>query len=208
MPKQSYALEPNGPKRLQISWGAFWKNITITLDGSTIGTIPDQKALRQGSTFPLPDGSTLSVQLLQSLAGAELRVLRDGKPLPGSASDPESRLKVAAGVIFFIVGLNILLGLIAVFFQVDFLLQLGLGWFSVIFGLVFLFLGIFTQRRSQVALIIAIVLFGLDGLLGIVGAVMAGYAPSIPGLFMRILLLIPMIQGVSAIKQLKQQEGG
>ena len=205
MPKQSYALEPNGPKRLQISWGAFWKNITITLDGSTIGTIPDQKALRQGSTFPLTDGSTLSVQLLQSLAGAELR---DGKPLPGSASDPESRLKVAAGVIFFIVGLNILLGLIAVFFQVDFLLQLGLGWFSVIFGLVFLFPGIFTQRRSQVALIIAIVLFGLDGLLGIVGAVMAGYAPSIPGLFMRILLLIPMIQGVSAIKQLKQQEGG
>jgi hypothetical protein len=208
MPKQSYALEPNGPKRLQISWGTFWKNITVTLDGSLIGTIPDQKALRQGRQFTLPDGSTLSVQFSQNLAGAELRVLRNGQPLPGSASDPESRLKVAAGVIFFVTGLNILLGLIAVFFQVDFLLQLGLGWFSVIFGLVFLFLGIFTQRRSQVALIIAIVLFGLDGLLGIVGAVMAGYAPSIPGLFMRILLLIPMIQGVSAIKQLKQQEGG
>ncbi len=206
MPKQSYALEPNGPKRLQISWGAFWKNITITLDGSTIGTIPDQKTLSQGSTFPLPDGSTLSVQLLQSLAGAELRVLRDGKPLPGSASDPQIRHKTAYGVLFFIGGLNLLLGLAGLFFENEFLQALGAGWYTLIFGMVFIFLGIFTWRRSQMALVIAIVLFALDGFLSFIAMAQNG-SFAFGGLIVRVFLIIPLIQGIGAIGQLKKAEG-
>ncbi len=204
MPKQSYALEPNGPKRLEISWGAFWKNFTVTLDGNTIGTLPDQKAVRQGGQFTLPDGSALSVQLLQSLAGAELRVLRNGQPLPGSVSDPETRVRTAALVAYVVAGFNFLVGLVAVLFQVDFLLALGMGWFSVIAGVVFLFLGIFIGRKSLVALIIAIVLLILDAGLGLVGAAMSGYSPSISGLLVRVILLVPLFQGVGAIRELNR----
>jgi hypothetical protein len=117
-----------------------------------------QKELRTGRIFPLPDGTSLKVQFFTS----GIRVLRNDKPLPGSISDPTYRLANAFGVIYFIAGLNILLGFIALFFQVEFLQTLGFGIISAAIGFVFLVLGFFTQRRSRIALIAALIIFGLD----------------------------------------------
>ncbi len=156
MPKQSYALEAGGEKRLEISWTPFWKDITVSLDGNSIGTIPNQKALTTGQEFRLPDGSALKVQLVNRVTSTELQVLRNGQPLPGSASDPQTRLKYAYWVVYFVAGLNLVLGLISFLFNVEFLQQIGIGFGSILFGLVFLALGFFTQRKSMVALILAI----------------------------------------------------
>src|SRR5690349_9384101 len=93
MPKQTFALEAGGEKRLEVSWGGMFKNTTVSLDGNSIGVIPDQKALLAGQEFRLPDGSTIKVQLVRSFISTELRVFRNGQPLPGSASDPLTRLK-------------------------------------------------------------------------------------------------------------------
>jgi len=205
MPKQAYAFEPGGEKRLEISWKAMWKETTVTLDGTVLGVIPDVKALRTGQEFRLVDGSILKVQLVQGAFNTELRVLRSGKPLPGTASDPAARLKGAYGVLFFIAGANIILGLAAAVFQIEFLLQIGLGISSIIFGLIFLVLGFFTRRKSSLALILAIILFALDAILGVVFSVSQGYTPNTGGILVRIALLIPMIQGVGAIKALKQK---
>lgn len=202
MPKQSYALEPGGPKRLQVSWKSFFKDTTITLDGVVVGNIPDQQSLRAGQDFRLMDGSVLKVQLVTNLMGTEMRVLRNGVPLPGSASNPETKVKTATGIIFFVAGLNLLLGLIALITQSEFLAQMGVGWYSIVFGGFFLAMGFLVRKLSKVALILSIAVFALDGLLGVIGSVMMGGSP-VAGVIMRVLLIIPMVQAVGAIKELK-----
>ncbi|MBN1920933.1 MAG: hypothetical protein JW892_06790 [Anaerolineae bacterium] len=206
MPMQAFALEAGGEKRLEISWKGMWKNVTVSLDGAPLGVIPSQKALSAGQEFQAPDGSTIKVQLVNKLMTTELHVLRDGQPLPGSAADPRTKLKNAYGMIYFVAGLNLVLGLVTTLFDVEFLQIIGIGVNSIIFGLVFLVLGYFVQRKSAVALILAIVIFALDGILGFVLAVTQGYNPGGVGIVARVFLIIPMIQGIGAIKALKAQE--
>lgn len=204
MPKQTYPLEKGGPKRLELAWKGAWKNLTVSLDGQELGVIPDQKALRAGQTFMLPDGSALDVKLVRQFTSVSLELRLDGQPLPGSSADPEQRLQGAYGILFFLGGVNILLGLIAVFFQIEFLLMLGLNLASVFLGFIWLTLGFFVRRRSLAALIVALCLYGLDGVLFLIGAVNMGANPT-SGLFMRVIFFIGMAQGVGALKALKQQ---
>jgi hypothetical protein len=135
----------------------------------------------------------------------ELQVTRDDQPLPGSASDPKTRFKNAYLIVYFIAGLNLLLGLLASVFNVALLQELGIGFGSILLGLVFLVLGFFVQRQSSLALILAIVAFIADSLLGVVLSVLQGATPGIAGLLVRVLLLVPMFQGVPAIKTLKSK---
>lgn len=205
MPKQSYALEPGGKNRVDISWKGGFNNVDVVLDGQSIGVIPNQKTLLQGQEFLLEDGSTLKVQLNRSLMSTELQVTRDGQPLPGSASDPHTRHKNAYLIVYFIAGLNLLLGLLASVFNVALLQDLGIGFGSIILGLIYLVLGFFVQRQSSLALIMAIVLFITDSLYGVVLSVLQGGSPGIAGLVVRILILVPLFQGVPAIKALKSK---
>ena len=205
MAKQSYALEVGGPKRLEISWKGAWKNTTIQLDGNVIGVVDGQKKLSAGQEYLLPDGTGLKVQLVKKFLGVELQVLREGEPLPGSASDPETRIKTAYGIIFFVAGLNLVLGILAVALQVEFLQTLGLGFYSIIFGMAFLVAGFFVKRRSLAALVVAIVILALDGIVGIIGTIAMDLSPSVSGLVMRVFLLIPMIQGISGIRAVKKR---
>ncbi len=207
MPKQTYALEPDGQRRIEVSWKGIWKNISVSLDGQILGVIPDQKALAAGQEFPLADGSSIKVQLVGKLYSTELRVLRNGQPLPGSASDPLTRVKTAYGLIYFVAGLNFLLGILALA-GVEFFQQLGFGVISLIAGVIFLMLGFFTQHLSSIALIMVIVLLALDGILGLIFAAVAGSSSTVGGLFARIILIIPMIQGIGAIQQVKQKKAG
>jgi hypothetical protein len=205
MPNQSYALEEGGEKRLMLSWKGAFNDLNVELDGRSIGMIPNQKALIEGQTFPLEDGSTLKVQLNRSLMSTELQVLRDGQPLPGSASDPHTRYKNAYMLIYFIAGLNLVLGILASVLNITLLQDLGIGFASILVGMVYLILGFFVQRKSSLALILAIILFAADSLFGVVVTVMEGGTPGIAGLLVRVLLLIPMFQGVPAIKALKSK---
>ena len=205
MTKRSYSFEPGGPKRLELSWKGFYKNMTLKLDGIQIGEVPDSKTLTAGQEFRLVDGSIVKVQMVSNLAGTEIQVLRNGQPLPGSASNPETRVKTAAGLIFFIAGLNILIGLIATFFNSDILYQIGVTWLNILFGVFFLVMGLLVRKRSKVALILSIVVFSLNAVLAIFGSILAGVTPSIPGLLMRVVLIIPMVQAVKSIDQLKKR---
>ena len=204
MAKQSYSLEPGGPKRLEIQWKGFFKNTTIALDGVTLGIIPDHMTLRTPQEFNLTDGGLLKVQLVQNLAGTEMQVTRNGIPLPGSASNPETKVGTAAGIIFFVAGLNLLLGIIGLLTRSEFLATLGIGWYSIIFGAFFLVMGFLVKKRSMVALILSIVVFSLDALVGVIGSVAMGGSPAIGGLVFRVFLIIPMVQGVGAITALKK----
>jgi hypothetical protein len=202
MPKRNYATEKGGPKNLEISWKGMWKEISVKVNGSEIGTMKDQKELQEGKEFKLPGGGTLSVKLVKKLFAPELQILKNGEPLAGSDSDPKQKLKIAYGVIFFIAGLNIVLGLIAELGQVDILLELGIGYFSIIFGAIFGVLGYFVKEKSVIALWIAIVLFVIDTLLSMYFAIEMGASPSTSSIIVKIFLFVGMIQGFRAIKAL------
>jgi len=203
LPKQTYSLEKGGPKRLELAWKGAWKNLTISLDGQELGVIPNQKALRAGQTFVLPEGALLDVKLVQKLTAVNLEVSLNGVPLPGTAADPEQRLLGAYAILFFLAGINILLGLVAVLFQVEFLFALGLNLISVMIGCIWLVLGFFVRRRSLVALIAALCLYALDSVLYLVGAFSMGGDPT-TGLLMRVLIFVGIAQGIGALKSLKQ----
>jgi hypothetical protein len=206
MPKRRYALERGGIERLELSWKGMFKNLTVSLDGQPIGEIPGQRELSQGREFSLPDGATLKVQLVRKFTGSELEVSRNGQPLPGTASDPEVKIKVAYGLVFFVAGLNLLLGLLAMA-QIEFFQQLaGDALYVIAYGLIMGLLGILVTRRSVAALILAASLYTLDGVLGIISSLSAGTSPNLTGILLRLILLIPMVQGVGAIRALKVGE--
>ena len=203
MPTKRFALQPGEPERLEVSWKFNWKQLSLSLDGTRVGEVETSKELRAGRSFALPDGTTLEVKLRQS-PFPELELLRNGKPVPGSGADPQARLAMAYGLVFFVAGLSVALGVIAELFAIDLLRSLGMGVGSIMTGAVYAVLGYFVVRRSMLALITAIVLFALDGVLGVVMAVEQGLSPPAGGLITRILLLYLMIRGVPAIRALKQ----
>ena len=95
MPSRKFSLDPGAPKRVEISWKGFWREVTVKLDGTVVGTIANKKELMEGRQFRLSDGSFLGVQLAKTFLSIKLVVTRNGQPLPGSDSDPGQQLKLA-----------------------------------------------------------------------------------------------------------------
>src|SRR5690349_16726264 len=104
MASAKFPLVAGGPRRLEISWGTFWNEIIIMFDGREVGRIPSKTEHNQGTSIRLPDGSEIHVRLVQSFVNSELQVTYNGRPLPGSASDPATRVKRAGYILCFIAG--------------------------------------------------------------------------------------------------------
>jgi hypothetical protein len=204
MPKRSFAIEAGAPKRLDISWGGLWRNFIVTFDGRQVGQVETGRQLRKGARFILPDGSQLQAQLVW--AGlTELRLLRNGVPLPGSATDPEQLVKVAVTIINFAAAVNAGLGICSLFFPVDFLVQPGASGIPfIVFGVFFGALGYMVDvKRSTLALSIAIALLAADGVGLLLTATDAGQPPSFIGLLSRIIFIFLMVRGLRALRLLQ-----
>ncbi len=201
MPQKQFPFESAGPNRLGISYKGYYKDFVITLDGKTIGTLPDDKELIKGRIYTLPDKSKLSVKLIKRDA-YELEILRNGKPLPGSASDPKQILRTASFFVFFLGGLNLLIGLAVMAFDYQFLSQISAGKYSVMLGSLMCLLGLLVIKRSRIALALAIGLFLFDGLIGFISS---GNHSGFAILGARIIFILPCFQGFKAINELKKQ---
>ncbi len=206
MPKQDFSFETNGPKRLEISWGMFWKNITIRLDGIELGTIASQMEFRQGKEYSLPDGSKLFVRLANSLMGQEVQVTRDGKPVPGSSSHPETRIRSAYTLLYFIAGWKVLFGILGmVALGVD-LSKFSMEMISIFLGVVFFFLATMARKRSILALVAGIVLFAGDAAYSTYVSMQAGNQPNVFSLVIQVFLIYYLYQGIKAMQLEKQGE--
>lgn len=202
MPKKQFTIECNGRHELELTWQSFWQNFTIYLDGAPIGSL-SPKELRRGETYSLPGDSTLNVQLKQSLFMAELEVLQDERPLPGTATHPSQRIKQAYTIVFVIGAFNLLLGIAGIFVETELMSLLSAGWGTAVFGIFLIILGFLTkQYNSQPALITAIVMYLADSLLGIAAVISAGGSPGIASIIVRLLFIIGMMQGAKAINQI------
>lgn len=207
MPAKQLALEKGGPPRLEIEWQGNFKDFEVRLDGALLGSFADRKALAEGQVFSLEDGSRLEVKLQKIGFLPELSLTRDGAPLPGSDADPEQRVNAAASMIFFIAGLNALLGLMAAAFDIQFLKALGLGLGSLVVGAIYGALGyLVKEKRSSIALGLAVGLFVIDGL-SLLFFLEPGQTPPIGGLVARVLFLFPMVMGFPALRVLGAEAG-
>lgn len=203
MPRKKYALVKKGPKEIECSWGFAWKNFTITQNGTVIGTISNQRELKEGRTFTLYDGSTLSVKLKIGFGTSGLEVLHNGKSLPGSDMDPAQKVKVAFILLLVITGLNLLAGILLSMLGLQ-SLGLGFGIFYIVFGLVFGGLAFAVRARSLPALYVAIGLLIIDAVAGIAVQVMSN-SPTFVWVIVRIFILIYLFSAIKAIKALKQE---
>jgi hypothetical protein len=207
MPKRVFKVYDKGD--LVIAWKGMWKNVTVTLAGVQLGGFANQAELKQGKAFTLADGGLLQVMLVKQALAVALEVTLNGTPVGGADNDPVVQVKAAAGVTYFIGGLNAVLSLLAVFAKVSFLQQLGMGWITLGFGALFLVLGFGVSKRLQIALGIAVVLFLLDSVLSI--ATWVSYSsghgtPPIGAIVMRVALMLPMFKGFGAIAELKRRD--
>jgi hypothetical protein len=202
MAKKAFSLEAGAPPRVELEWKFSWKDMRVRVDGAELGVIADQKALKAGRDFPLPDGHTLRVQLAQSLASVDLCVTRDGIPLPGSGSDPAERVKQAAQMLYFIAALNVILGVLAGALGVQFLSNIGIGWGNVVEGLLYAGFAFGTSKRSAIALGLGIALFAVDTLFLL--ASFGNGSPPIGGIVARVFFFIPLVKGMTGMTALKK----
>src|SRR5687768_1306812 len=70
--------------------------------------------------------------------------------------DRQKKLRAAWASIYFLAGINLAVGLLALVFMFEVLRKSSFdGYAAIIFGLLFLVLGFFVQRKSAVALYLA-----------------------------------------------------
>ena len=207
MPTQQFPIEKNGPKRIEINWSGMWKDFNVKFDGQPVGAVTKDE-LGKGKEFPLPDGSTFKVHLRRVAMGTELALLRNGDALPGSAADPETAIKVSAGIVYFIAAMQALAGVIAVVGRVEWLLTMGFGIPSIVVGVFFAILGFFTMQRSRIALGIAMAVYAADGVATLAMSVDAGGRPGIGGIIIHVLFLTAMWRGFRAMGQVKAKQKG
>lgn len=206
MPKQKFAVEKGCDKRLEVSWKGMWKDVTVNLDGNTIGQFMDKNELKTGKDFSSPAG-TINVQLAKVGFTPVLQVKLNGEHLEGSQASPEGMLNTAVGILYFLGGFNVLLGVIAEIMRTDFLLSLTGGIFGALFGAVYLVCAYFAKKRSAVALGIGLALLTIDTLLIFYYAAEAGGDAPTGGIVIRVFFIIGIWGGFKGIKELKKKEG-
>lgn len=203
MPRKKFALDEGGPQRVQIEWKHVWKDITICIDGLELARLPGKTELNNGRTVTLDDGTKVKVALTKGLF-PELEVSRDGYPLPGSPTDPRTRIKTAVGVALFVAGVNFLLGLLGILTGSSLLEATGGGYELLFFGAMFVGLALWIKRASRAALILASGLIGLDGLVSIIDGIAAGGGASIGGVIVPALLIFLLVRAIPAAKVLQE----
>lgn len=206
MPTKTYYLDDAQTDAITAKWGMFFRNFEVSHNGQPLGPAASAGELGQGLRYSLPDGRIFSAQLLRNQGLRELELLLDGRPLPGSGTHPHERIRQAWYVLLFVAVLSVGLGLVALFGQVEVLLQLGLGWASIVEGLIFLALGwLGYSRRSVAALAVALVLLVLDGVLSIGSAIADGHSPAAGGLITRFFFCVLVFRGLQAARQLRAE---
>ena len=123
----------------------------------------------------------------------------EGRHLAGTMNDPLTQINTAFAATMFIAGLNVALSAVALLAAVDGLLALGIGWGTLIEGLVYGVLGwLGKYRRAASAFYAALGLVVLDGVM------LLGSGLGTGGLVVRVFLGIAIYRGAAAARQLRK----
>jgi hypothetical protein len=153
--------------------------------------------------FVPPVPGPVTPPTLRSTAQPVLK--KSAQPAVKTPPDPIALCKgayeYAYGMVFFIGGLNLILGLVNVIFNLKIL---GNGLYLIGFGLVFLLLGFLVKQKYVIALYLAVAIFGLDGIVAVILMLSNRNFMGISFLIMRIIFITPMYKGIEAINTMKK----
>lgn len=203
MPSYTYPLERGGPKLIEVTWKGFYKNVRVLYEEKELGTIAHRAELKEGKCFALPAGEELCVKLVNTFMASELHVLVDGKPLPGSGSDPWQQLKICSGSLYFFAAISFLFGTLIV--MADAQINLG-GYIAMGVGILYAALAWFVSRASMAALIISITLVAVNAILLIAMPFLSGQPPRIGWFIFYLFMILPLTRGFSAIRRIEAEE--
>ncbi|WP_242926988.1 hypothetical protein [Pontibacter vulgaris] len=204
MPAKTYHIDTDNTLTLQ--WKFNWKNMTLSWNGEPLGVIDNQQQLKEGRSITLPNGDLLQIRLTGGVS-QELEVLLNGTPLPGSATDPLQRVKSAFHLALFLGILNLAIGLLAGFVNLDILKALTAGPASIAAGILYIGLAFGIKRLYLVALYSMIGLLALDIILTLYLTTTEGtaYNPT-SGILVKGFFIFILTKAVPAIKFLKTTE--
>lgn len=191
MATKRFALAEGQTKRLELSWrGRRFKDLTVSFDGIQLNDRPfSLDEVAQGRSVHLPDGSRLFVTREKNA----LEVTRNGVPVPGSSTHPQTRANGAAGVLWLVAGLTAILEII---FFVDSGEFPVMG--SAIVGL-FVVLGVLVRKGSLAALWAGIVIYSIDTLLSLLAGLTGG-------VIVKAFLIVALVRALPALKELRTSE--
>lgn len=206
MPLKTFYLDKAQTAPIVISHGFNWKNLSITKDGEVIGEVAHVKELRAGRSFPLSGDQELRIQLKSKWGFIqELEILLNGSPIPGSGTEPQTKLRNTYNLLLFIAGFNIILGVVAELVQVEVLQTLGMGYGTIVVGLLFALCAYLMKfKLSLAALYGAIALLMLDIVLVLVFAGTSGSNPS-TGIMMKGIFIMMLLNGAGALKKIRNE---
>lgn len=142
------------------------------------------------------------MQLRTQAFQPQLEILLDGQPLPGTDTHPQQQFRQARYVLWLLAAINSVLGLVAELGQVELLQKFGLGLGTILVGLVFLGLDWWARTwLSSWAFYAAIGLVVVD----MVASITLAAASSSSGFVMRIFLILVLVRGATAAKELRAQ---
>ncbi len=197
----TYTIEAGGEKRIEIVTNAKWRQTEIWFDGGLAATL-SQKELSSGYELPISDGSTLNFRLAKfNFQPHRLNITRNGQPIFKSITsyDNEMFINNAAYMVYIVAIINLVIGIISIFINIDAFVPFKFGWPNILFGGIFLVLGFFTKRRSIVALILFIIIYGADSFFAFIPALRTGNFFIFLVFFMRLIFLAPAFLGLGEI---------
>jgi hypothetical protein len=204
MATKKYYLNKEKTDVLRLKWGYNWKNFAVIHNQEEIGSFANKKELLAGKSFMTADGREIFIRLKGGITN-ELEILVNGEVLPGSPSDPKTIVKTAFGIALFVGLLNVVLGAIGTFAEVELLQNLGANEFMLVFGVVITALAFGIKAKSFISLILVNVIYGLDSILWIIMLFEATDNIPIAGLIFRVLIIMALIRAIPAMKKLKKQ---
>lgn len=207
MPAVTYHLDQAKTNPLKFEWKAGWKNFTITHNNHQVGVINDMNELKQGKSFKLPSGQTVSAKLNMVLGVIpELELLLDNKPVPGSPTDPVAIVKQGFIALIIIGIINIALGALVMGARIDVLMDLGVGPATIVIGALFLALAFWgKQKNSEIAFMIGLALMAADIVLTFMAAAESNGSSPTSGIVVKIIICLLLYKSAQAAKKLKAE---
>lgn len=159
MPSRKFKFpKDDGDIQIEVAWKFLWKEITVKINNEIARNISNKKELDKGVEFYY-DGIKYLVQMKTVLMSPQLVVEVNDQPIPGSSNDPKTMVRNGFYLIFFLMALNVVVGITSIVGKVEVLQNLGVGYYNIFAAFIYFILYIISKKFNLLAGLVGCSLF-------------------------------------------------